>query len=439
MNELPLESCLDALAGGASLEVCLARFPEQRRELEPLLRAALQLQSVRTVTAPADFRLAARQRLLAQGATSAQPRPTLRPKLAALGAGLAASLRRPLAAPILMRVALLVIVVLIGASATSYAAQAALPGSPLYGAKRLGEQVQMRLATDPLAYRLDLAQRRLEEAEALQDRSRSQLVPVVLKDYQETMAAWEVVRGAVKAEERTGIEKQLLAQLTLLGKMAERAPVEQLEIFKGSQAAAERAMQELQIPASVPPPTATSTPQPSATPGSGFGVPAGPTGTPTPGHEKRIPTVAATATPASPTPDSESHVGPEHTPTTEGEGMTPTRPPRGEGRPGPAHTPELTPARDGGHGTPAPTREPEGGHGTPAPTREPDGGHGTPAPTREPEDGHDTAGPTGEPEGRHGTPGPGSGPGAPDQPPGPSSEHGAPDHMSEPDSGAGGT
>jgi hypothetical protein len=74
MNELPLESCLDALARGESLEACLARFPEQRRDLEPLLRAAIQLQSFRTVTARADFRLAARQRLLVQSTIPPRPR-----------------------------------------------------------------------------------------------------------------------------------------------------------------------------------------------------------------------------------------------------------------------------------------------------------------------------------------------------------------------------
>ncbi len=47
--ELQLEACLQRLAEGATLEACLAAYPENRSTLEPLLRAALHL----SATAPA--------------------------------------------------------------------------------------------------------------------------------------------------------------------------------------------------------------------------------------------------------------------------------------------------------------------------------------------------------------------------------------------------
>ena len=410
MNELPLESCLDALARGDSLEACLARFPEQRRELEPLLRAAIQLQSFRTVTAPADFRLAARQRLLVQ--STIPPRPRSAP-WQQLGAALLAALRRPLAAPTLMRVALLVIVVLAGASATSYAAQAALPGSPLYGAKRLGEQMQLHLATDPLAYRLDLAQRRLEEAKALQDRRSIQLVPEVLADYQETLTVWQEMQGDSKAKASPDVERQLQDQLTLLSALADRAPAAQLGAFRGSQAAVEKALAGL-LPPPVPSLTAPRTPQPPSTSAPGMGVSSTPTATATP-QPKATPRDEPTAagvtpaeTPAIATPGSDGH-----------------------------DAPGRTPGPDAGHGTPAPTRSPDGGPGTPPTTRGPEGGHGTPPPTHGPDGGHGTPPPTRGPDAPANTPEPGSGPAAPDQPPGPGGGVGGSGQPPGPDRGPG--
>ena len=434
MNELPLESCLDALAGGDSLEACLARFPEQRRELEPLLRAAIQLQSFRTVTAPADFRLAARQRLLVQSTIPPQPRSA---PWQQLGAALLAALRRPLAAPTLMRVALLVIVVLMGATATSYAAQAALPGSPLYGAKRLGEQVQLRLATDPLAYRLDLAQRRLEEAKALQDRRSIQLVPDVLADYQETLTVWQEMQGESKAKASPDVERQLQDQLTLLSALADRAPAAQLGAFRGSQAAAEKALAGL-LPPPVPSLTAPRTPQPPSTSAPGMGVSSTPTATATP-QPKATPRDEPTAagvtpaeTPAIATPGSDGHDAPGRTPGPDaGHGTpAPTRSP--DGGPG---TPPTTRGPEGGHGTPPPTHGPDGGHGTPPPTRSPDGGPGAPPPTRGPDGGHATPPPTRGPDAPANTPGPGSGPGTPDQPPGPGGGAGGSGQLPRPDRG----
>ncbi len=44
--ELQLEACLQRLAEGATLDECLAAYPENQSTLEPLLRAALQLSAV---------------------------------------------------------------------------------------------------------------------------------------------------------------------------------------------------------------------------------------------------------------------------------------------------------------------------------------------------------------------------------------------------------
>ncbi len=434
MNDQPLDICLRLLAEGEGLEACLARFPEQRQELEPLLVAAMRMQSLRAVSAPEGFRQAARERLLAQMPAPVAPPKSPWQRFEAWMASLAATLQRPLAAPVLVRVAILVILVLGGLTATSYAAQTALPGSSLYSVKRLSEQVQLRLASDPLAYRLDLAQRRLDEAGALQERSQAQLVPGVLADYQETLTSWEKARAETQAQTRAEDSQRLQAQSALLGALAAKATAGQADAFAGSKAALDRALKETQAaPAVAPSPTATSlpsaTPTPTAsatpTPEAAATTPAPPTREATPYHESQ----ETPASPVSPTPAPVLSPIPGSTTTTP---PGPTSSPTGDhgGPPRPPAPPEGTPAPPAGpgpdgHGTPLPTRSPDGAPATP-PGPGPDG-HGTPPPTLE-------APASGTPGSEDGsgrpqrTPGPNDGPGGPGQPPdatrGPDGGHG---------------
>jgi Bacterial Ig domain len=62
-----LAECLtDIEQGDLTLEQCLARYPQQRAELEPLLRAALQLSQAHTLEPSRAFQAQARARLLAR-------------------------------------------------------------------------------------------------------------------------------------------------------------------------------------------------------------------------------------------------------------------------------------------------------------------------------------------------------------------------------------
>ncbi|MBI2866078.1 MAG: hypothetical protein HYX99_01785, partial [Chloroflexi bacterium] len=130
-----LNQCLDLLAGGASLEECLARYPAQREELEPLLRAALTLRRSSTMPLRPGFREEGRARVL--GALAA-----LRARRRAPNPGQGWAWRGALAS--------LLIVFLLGGQVVRASAQS-LPGDTLYSVKRAVEQVRLTLALSPEA------------------------------------------------------------------------------------------------------------------------------------------------------------------------------------------------------------------------------------------------------------------------------------------------
>lgn len=80
-----LQTCLDQLASGATIETCLAGYPAQQADLEPLLRAAIEVASLPRPPLPAAARAAIEQRMLEQVAVrrlppagrSSAPLPTL--------------------------------------------------------------------------------------------------------------------------------------------------------------------------------------------------------------------------------------------------------------------------------------------------------------------------------------------------------------------------
>lgn len=63
--ELILDWCLDDIrARRATVEQCLARYPDRAGELEPLLRTAVALRSVKEVKPSSEWRRAMRSYLL---------------------------------------------------------------------------------------------------------------------------------------------------------------------------------------------------------------------------------------------------------------------------------------------------------------------------------------------------------------------------------------
>jgi hypothetical protein len=137
--ENALDQCLALLSQGESLEACLQRFSQYRDELEPLLRAAAAIRAARAPMQPSPQALArARARFLTEAtvrreALHAHKRPSL-----------AASLKALLSRGVVTATLTLV---LLGAilGGGSIASANSLPGDPLYGVKRVSENVRLFL------------------------------------------------------------------------------------------------------------------------------------------------------------------------------------------------------------------------------------------------------------------------------------------------------
>lgn len=188
-----LAECADLMQAGSSIAACLARYPEDAAELEPLLLTLAEIRQLRAVPPRASaiaqqrraqFVLAAQQ--MAAPAPQRAGRPFAAPpaappaldgwlrRLAAwlFGDGLAQ--RGPAHTAILAVLALVLISGLLLTGVVSVA-EAALPGDLLYPVKITTEDLRLALVRDPLQrdiLRGVLRERRLIEARTVVDTGR---------------------------------------------------------------------------------------------------------------------------------------------------------------------------------------------------------------------------------------------------------------------------
>jgi len=145
-NELEtvLDICLSQIEDGESdIDECLALYPEQAAELEPLLKAATRLSRGREVVPDPAYKARTRAKL----SIYMQQNP-----------------QRKRVSPIFWRVAIGVMTMLIAflATGTSFA-QSALPGDQLYDWKLTSENVWRMTSSDQLGVDLTLSNRRVQE------------------------------------------------------------------------------------------------------------------------------------------------------------------------------------------------------------------------------------------------------------------------------------
>lgn len=176
-----LDRCLDRIqSGSATMEDCLRDYPELAEQLGPLMRTALQAESLLTPAGPtAAYRAASEARLLnrlrhAQAVQRPAPQqPRARPRRWRLAYAMAG---------------LVLAVALVGSSVgVASAAAGSLPGDPLYGVKRGLEEASLALSVTSAgdtALLMEFAQRRLAEAQALIEAGRAQDVPGALAGYE---------------------------------------------------------------------------------------------------------------------------------------------------------------------------------------------------------------------------------------------------------------
>ena len=171
-----LDDCIDCVLQGESVEQCLARYPEQAAELEPLLRVALSARKISSAVEPRpDFTARVTHEVQSQ----------LRSKWPKA---------QPKRAPVLhwmprwaMAAVTLVFVVLLAGTTTVAASSGSLPGDTLYPVKTATEQVQMRLTFSKAAkakLQASLAERRVREIALLAAKGRTAKVEALTVQFE---------------------------------------------------------------------------------------------------------------------------------------------------------------------------------------------------------------------------------------------------------------
>ncbi len=123
-----LNECIERIRRGETAAQCLASYPDNAAELEPLLKTVLSLNSVSELKARPEFRSYAKAQVLA----------TVRGKAKGRAARRFSSLRWTWAT-----IAVSVVAMVSAGSGTVIASANAIPGDPLYSVKRTVERAQL--------------------------------------------------------------------------------------------------------------------------------------------------------------------------------------------------------------------------------------------------------------------------------------------------------
>jgi hypothetical protein len=198
--ERALEEGLEALNGRRNLQEVLRRHPEDRDELISLLRLSIDVGRLPQPAPDPAFRLRARNRMLA----SAQERRRRRRP------ALVSALRPALAAAA-------VLVALTGGM--TVAASNSLPGEPLYGVKIGLEQVRLTATFNPAdraRLRLNLADRRLDEAQRLVALGRVEDAVTAVDHYDQDVSEFDqALSPQALTQQEAGVIERLLGDRQL--------------------------------------------------------------------------------------------------------------------------------------------------------------------------------------------------------------------------------
>ncbi len=263
-----LANCLDAIEqGSASFKECLAQYPDQHDLLTELVPLALALRSAAAVKPSLDFRLDARQQLIARLPARRPRRMTLRANWATwLGSLKSRGLLAGRA------IAILAVFVFLGASTIVASAQS-LPYDVLYPVKRAIEQVRLTLAPDDVSsslLHLSFATERLDEVERLIDLDRGTETAEALEDFVNQIQAAATTTTAIHdAEQHAAVMTHLNASLetseSILSQTQARLPQSAQAAVKRAQSAISSSRLRASSKPPSHPPTAAVTPIPTPT------------------------------------------------------------------------------------------------------------------------------------------------------------------------------
>ena len=204
-TERILARCLGALDKGETVEESLARYPDKRDELEPLLHAAQITRTTPSVVPSPDFREGARDRMVSmireKESETARHHTTRRRgflKWLFPHAGVSGPVRRSALAATAALTALLVVTA--ASVGVVHASSDTLPGDSLYPVKLAAERLRMAISltqNEELRLRLQFASERLEEANELAARNRGEEIEPLMRQY---AAELEAANGILRRQ-----------------------------------------------------------------------------------------------------------------------------------------------------------------------------------------------------------------------------------------------
>ena len=226
-----LAECLEAIERGEQTpEECLARYPEHREALAPLLDVRETIVNTAPVLPRAEFRRTATARLQQRMAEKTPVTFWSRLRLYWQTEPSEWLTRRTAMAFVLVAA---LVVVLFGGGGTVYASGDALPGDALYPLKTTVENVRLTLAGDDRDDDLyvELAERRLHEMEDLVAEGRFEDLPQASERLEELVE--EVYEYWEAASETDPVLAERLSEiLAAVADLLERAPGEAYSILK---------------------------------------------------------------------------------------------------------------------------------------------------------------------------------------------------------------
>jgi hypothetical protein len=215
-----LDNCILAIQEqGKTVEDCLVLYPNQREELEPLLRLVTRLQAAHTLKAPPEFRRTSTVRVRNLVASRPRAREHASKKDNPWQARLNFLSSVFHKAPATVLISALVAVLLLTGLGTAYASAAALPGDALYPVKITIEEIRLVASpSDASDARLHIAfaHRRLREASTLLEKERPQDIERTLTAYEtelKTVLALLADDSALSPAERTALADIFIAEL----------------------------------------------------------------------------------------------------------------------------------------------------------------------------------------------------------------------------------
>lgn len=221
-----LSDCTERLLQGESVAQCLQRYPEQARELEPLLRVAAAVRKSAAAVEPRP-EFAARTKYEVQSRLRAADR-----KMA------------PRRSPVMgwiprwaVAVVSVVLVLLLGGTTTVAASSDALPGDPLYSVKATTETVQLKLTFSQegkARLQARFAERRAGEMARLAESGRTEQLRTVAVRFGDHLAGIEALAAEIEAADpddgariaalRETLYANMDRDLALLERAEEKAP-----------------------------------------------------------------------------------------------------------------------------------------------------------------------------------------------------------------------